>query len=111
MKPKRRLSKKDKSLLLYLETCAVDHGGLVDSCRINWDDRISAERWNEAKFVLFGRVYSKDAQRLCEGRTRTGRWTYWCELSPDAWQIAHQERMARALRMSKTRTWLKTSEK
>ena len=101
---KTDLSREEKSLLLFLETCAVDHGGLVNPAHMSAEDMVIAERWSEDSFVWFGRVLSKSLKA-------TGKYSYWCELSEAAWLLAHAERHDRAGRMAKKRIWRKTSEK
>lgn len=101
------MSRNDKSLLLYLETCAVDYGGLVEARRMNAEDLATMERWNESGFVVSGRVSSDDLRRW-ENHTR--RPTRWCELSEQAWQAAHAERRARYRRLMEKRDWTKTAE-
>jgi len=100
------MTKDEKNLLLYLETRAVDHGGRVDVTHMNQHDFDLSKKWNDEKFISFGRVYSKDCKSgLTLGLTR------WVELSEAAWKAAHDERRARAARMWAKRTWLKTEEK
>lgn len=101
------MSRNDKSLLLYLETCAVDYGGLVEARRMNAEDVATMARWNDSGFVLSGRVSSADLRRW-ENHNR--RPTQWCELSEQAWQAAHDERRARCQRLMEKRDWTKTAE-
>lgn len=91
------------SLLLFLETCAVDHGGLVDVHGMNDEDRIITNRWHEAGYIEYGRIRAHDIRNFANSSC-----THWVELSPTAFRDAHQERIARAERMKKKRTWNKT---
>ena len=100
------MSKDERSLLLYLETCAVDHGGLVDSRRMNGDDFKKAREWSEYHFIDFGRVLYADIESR-----GTNHFTHWVDMSLHAFVLAHRERVARAERMWRKRTWRKTSEK
>lgn len=86
------MDRDEKSLLLYLETRAVDYGGRVDTLHMNREDMAIAKRWNKDGFLKFGRIKFHDI-------TRKGT-THWCELSEEAWDLAHQERRARYLRIS-----------
>jgi len=95
------MDKAERSLLLYFETCAVDRGGLVDLRRMNDEDKGIKDQWNMDEFVLFGRVRFADVKNYG---------THWCELSNEAWEIAHLERMARHIRMNNKRRWLRTEE-
>jgi hypothetical protein len=88
------------SLLLFLETCAVDYGGRVDSRRMNKGDFAVVDEWKKDGYVLFGRIYSKDI---------TDR-SHWVELSNVAWNDAHAERKARFKRINDKRKWNKTEE-
>jgi len=97
----RDLSKEERSLLLYFETCAVDNYGAVDSRRMNRKDFAIVKRWASKGFVGFGRVVMASIR---EGRT------HWVELSGRAWLLAHEERRARAERMAGKRPYEKTSD-
>jgi len=99
----KRLSRQQLSLLLYLETCAVDHTGLVDQRKMNAADFRKANEWNKSGFVKFGRICSKDIGWLMP-------YTHWCEFSEDAWTATHSERKARANRLLKNRDWQRTEE-
>ncbi|MEE9158957.1 MAG: hypothetical protein V3U60_11285 [Gammaproteobacteria bacterium] len=94
------MSRDERSLLLYLETCAVDLCGRVDGCHMNEDDFDIAKGWNESGFVSFGRIVIKDHNR--QGGN-------WAELSEDAWELAHKERRARQER--NPRRYKTTAEK
>jgi hypothetical protein len=97
------LTKEQKSLLLFLETRAVDHGGLVATEHMNDDDLAQAKSWTTAGFIGFGRLAS-------ESMTHPRRSTHWVTLSDEAWKWTHAERRARNGRLYEKRTWLKTSE-
>lgn len=99
-------TKDERSLLLYLETRAVDHGGRVADANINAEDLAIAERWNAQGYVNFGRVAWED---VTAGRV-TGS-AHWCLLSPEAFEDAHRLRRERAARMWANRTWRSTAEK
>jgi hypothetical protein len=102
MKTLETMTKDEKSLLLFFETCAVDHAGKVRTAHMNDDDRKIVERWTAEGFVRYGRVAS-------EGCNEYG--THWCHLSDEAWALAHAERKARAARVWLKRTWRTTEEK
>jgi len=82
----------EKRLLLYFETCAVDHGGKVDIKRMNKEDIDIALKWNKEGFVKFGRI------RFHSIRERY----HWCELSEEAWELAQAERRAKCKRIMST---------
>ena len=106
MKTLEKMTRDERSLLLFFEACAVDHGGRVNTRHMNDEDRQIAEEWNEEGFCQFGRVGSKF---LTLKTAKLG--THWCKLSDEAWKLAHVERKARGIRMWDKRTWLTTEEK
>lgn len=96
-----QLTKEQKSLLLFLETRAVDYGGRVNISHMNAQDMIIAEKWNEEGFLAFGRIVF---------RNHNNDGTHWVKLTPEAWIEAHKERMIRAKRMWDNRTWVSTKD-
>lgn len=103
MKTLETMTREERSLLLYLETCAVDRGGRVEIARMNAEDLAIAKRWNEENFIQFGRISSKDLARSVGN--------HWCFLSEEAWRLAAEERKARALRKWSSRQWRKAGER
>jgi len=101
MKTLEAMTKDERSLLLFLESCAVDQGGSVKSVHMNGADFEIAKRWNQEGFVKFGRIRSADLSR---------GGSHWCALSDEAWILAHAERKARAVRMWDKRQWKTTEE-
>ena len=89
------------SLLLFLETCAVDFGGTVDVRHMNIEDMQIAKEWTDSGFVEFRRIPFK-AIRQRGAKTRT----HFVTLSNDAWVAAHAERRARCQRMRERIAWL-----
>ena len=90
-----------ESLLLYLETCAVDNNGRVCSTKMREPDFVIAEEWNKSGFVRFGRIEKDSVTGIC--------W-YWCELSDAAWNVAHDLRRARGKQGVAHRSYKRTSE-
>lgn len=97
------MTRAEKSLLLYFETCAVDRFGRVDGDRINEEDIETAKRWDAEGFVGFGRICSADC-------TAAGRGNLWCRLSDEAFALAHAARRERAQRDWKDRRYKRTGE-
>ncbi len=97
----KELTRDEISLLLYLETRAVDHGGLIDHRQMNTEDFANARRWNELGFIEFGRVYSKHIE---------GNLSNWVHLSDEAFALAHVLRRQRAQRQWSKRQFLKSDE-
>lgn len=103
MKTLDTMTSDEKSLLLFLETQAVDYGGLVETKkRMNKEDFDIAKKWNEEGFVKFGRI---------KFHSIIGKSTHWCELSDEAWNIAHAERKARCARIMSRQTIDKTCDR
>jgi len=86
------MTKSEKSLLLFLETCCVDSRGLIKGERMNDEDHITAERWDKICFIQFGRVSARDLHK---------GFTHWCTLSDTAWSMAWKLRRERFERMVK----------
>jgi len=97
-------TKNERSLLLYFESVAVDYGGLCQGVRMNKDDFTIAKRWNESKFIKFGRIYSKHT--ISAGAEAGGQYprTHWVVLSEEAWKLAHEERRERSKRLESNLT-------
>jgi hypothetical protein len=87
------MTRDEKSLLLFLETRAVDHSGRVDTVYMNADDLVIAKRWNEEQFIDFGRYFASD---ITAGRTY--RSSNYVRLSGAAWQTVAKLRRERAER-------------
>lgn len=96
-----KMTRDERSLLLFLETRAVDYGGRVDGRHMNGEDFEIAKRWNEQGFVFFGRIVA----RHCN--TQGGNW---CKLSASAWTLAQAERLNRAERMWLKKSWMSTAD-
>lgn len=97
-----RTSTDEMSLLLYLETRAVDHGGRVNSRHMNEADMQRVKQWNEVGFIRFGRIASQDV-------TENG--AHWVEFSDDAWAEAGALRMERGKRVWSKRRFQTIKEK
>jgi len=97
-----RASKVEVSLLLFLETCAVDKGGKIVTTHMNAEDMEIAKRWNEEGFVSFGRIASEDISQYG---------SHWCNLSETAWKSVGAARRARAMRQWGARKYTTTEEK
>jgi hypothetical protein len=107
MKTLETMTKDERSLLLFFESCAVDKWGKVNIQHMNKEDNKIAEKWNKEKFIEFGRVAS---EYLIDLDTKYGSGTHWCKLSNEAWKLAHEERQARGIRVWNKRNWKTTNE-
>lgn len=101
------MTKDERSLLLFLETQAVDYGGLVDVRHMNEDDCNIASDWNEQGFIVYERISFYSIKAVS---TATRKPTHYVILSEEAFRLAHEERIARAVRMFEKRTWNKAGE-
>lgn len=91
-----KMTKDEKSLLLYFEFCCTDRSGFVESQRMNDEDFAIAKVWGEEKFIQFGRVFGEFL--LDRRRHPRPERDHWVRLSPDAHKIALELRRQRALR-------------
>ena len=96
------MTKDERSLLLFLETCSVDYGGKIDARHMNAEDFRIAESWNKSGYIKFGRICWRD---ISEDKR-----SYWVEFSEEAWKDAHAERRARYDRIEGNRTWVRTED-
>jgi hypothetical protein len=85
-----RMSKDEKSFLLYAESCAVDQGGLLVGARMNADDHAAAKLFCDRGLMFFGRI---PAALLKGGLTAE---THYVELTLAGWELAWKLRRARA---------------
>ena len=87
------------NLLLYLETCMVDHGGAFRWNKIG-DDEIYLEEFNQEGLISFERLPSslieKHRYNLGPAGPFTHRLTYFSE---KAWNLAVELRRARSERL------------
>lgn len=91
----KELTKDEQSILLYIETRAVDYRGRLDSRQMSLEDYTILKRWYKEGFVFFSRIKMTD---MDISQTPQRYWTDFVILSPEAWQLAHETRMAKAKR-------------
>lgn len=103
------LSRDEKSLLLYFESRCVDSRGTVSTPQMNADDFEIAERWTEIGFIEFGRL-SYESVTAIQGIINKSGTTHYVQLSPEAWELAHAVRRARAERDYANRKWRTAEE-
>lgn len=87
------MTKDERSILLYAESCAVDGSGLMEAVRMNAADFENLRAMQNAGLVLSGRVpfHSKAFER---GRS------HWVTLTEDGWALASACRRLRAKQIS-----------
>lgn len=92
-------NKTERSLLLYLETCAVDDYGRVDARKINAEEMKIMDKWKKDGYIDYGRIKFKDIRASKP---------LWVVLSDDAWRDVHILREERAKRMWKNKKFSTT---
>ena len=86
------MSRDERSLLLYFESCLVNQKGYCEARRMNELDFEIAKEWIDVGFALFRRRPAK--QLVGTGTTHTHE----VRFSEEAWELAHIERRRRAER-------------
>ncbi len=79
-------------LLLYFETCAVIHAGLVVSEFMSGANFTQAHEWNEAGYIEFASLHPNKIT----DPTRSWPAQYRVSLSDEAWEAAHKARRKQA---------------
>ena len=93
---KNELTKGEKNILLYLETCLVDSRGFIQPARMNDTDWEIMDGMKEGGLIDFGRRLYKDIRAYSIGAG--GAKTHWVKFSDQAWQLAHKCRQERGER-------------
>lgn len=86
------MTKDEMSCILYLETCAVDQGGLVEGIRMNAADYAACKKFVELNLIEFRRIPA--ALLGTFARQVTDMVTF----KPGGWVLAHRLRQERAER-------------
>jgi hypothetical protein len=94
-------TKTELSLLLFIETAMVDHGGSFNPQHVNVEEFEILDWWKEEKYIDHGRIVHRDI--------KSGK-CHWVTLTSQAFADAHRERIARSVRLYNGRRWVKTSE-
>lgn len=81
------LTREEKSLLLFFETCCVDDASKVDTRRMNDKDFQIAKKFSEEKLITFKRI---KFEFLKNNKTHV------VTLSDNAWELVHKLRKERA---------------
>lgn len=89
------LSRDEKSVLLYAETCLIERGGLLEGMRMNEADIQALKKFKEAGSLDFGRIPSKTIGTLIHPHNG-GQYTHWVTFHEPAWQAAHALRRLRS---------------
>lgn len=88
------MTKDQKSVLLYAETCAVDKGSLLEGVRMNEADHEALRVLQEMGFLKYGRI----PYRLIEERPSwfQSNPTHWVKITDAGWALASACRKARS---------------
>lgn len=84
------MTRDERSCLVYVESCAVDCGGMLTGERMNADDHAALKRFAEDGLLTSGRIPA-----CLLGKGPRGL-THWAKLTDAGWSLAHQLRRARA---------------
>lgn len=87
------LSKSERGILLYAETCLVDFGGLLEGRRMNNADIDALKKFQQAGVLEFGRIPLKTLGMLMKAGREP---TYWVTFNDASWALAHALRRHRA---------------
>ena len=91
------MTRDQRSILLYAESCAVEHGGLLEGIRMNKDDHAALDDLAQAGMLTWGRTPGKLLG------TFQRNVTHWCDLTEAGWALAFQLRRERAAKPNASR--------
>lgn len=94
--PPSELTKNQRSILLYCETCLVDKSGLLEGIRMNTDDLADLKIYQDAGILTFGRI---PAALLLIGNAHNPSATHWVRFTDAAWALAGACRRVRAMQV------------
>lgn len=89
----KELTKDQRSALLYVETCVVDYGGLLEGRRMNTEDHESLRQMQAIGWLTWGRIPSSLLGRHDFTHSTPN---HWARLTASGWKVAHACRMIRA---------------
>lgn len=90
------MNKDERSMLVYAETCVVDHSGLLEGKRMNRADMDALKKFKAAGLLDYGRI---PAALLNSSYGKT----HWVTFNESAWTLAHQLRRVCAQQIGPTR--------
>ncbi len=94
------LTRAERSILLYAETCVVDGSGLMAGARMNEEDIAALKKFREAGVLDFGRIPFHTVNEL---RQPSVKLTHWVTFRDAAWELAHALRRERAKQIGPNR--------
>ena len=84
------ITRDQRSILMYAETCAVDYGGLLEGIRMNKDDHAALDELAAAGILTWARIPGKMLGQFKRNAT------HYCDLTEEGWALVHALRRARA---------------
>lgn len=84
------LTKAQRSMLVYAESCLVDQGGLLQAIRMNDDDYAALKHFADQGLLQYGRIPFKALETLAH--PSAGPLTHWVTFTDEGWALAHQLR-------------------
>lgn len=89
------MTKDEKSIILYAETCIVDKGSLMEGARMNAADHEALKRFQAAGILTYGRILS-----CCPTPSHfSSQPTHWVRFTDEAWTLATALRRQRATQL------------
>lgn len=86
------LTKNQRSILVYAETCLVDKSGLLSGERMNRQDLDDLDMFQAESYLRYGRIKLD----LIPPRSGADHFTHWVIFNPRAWALASELRQLRA---------------
>jgi len=91
------ITRDQRNILMYAETCAVDYGGLLEGIRMNAADLVALDQLEAAGILKHGRIPGKLLGTFARSVS------YWCDLTEAGWTLAYQLRRERAMKPNSAR--------
>ena len=90
-----KLTRDQKSVLLYAETVIVDRGGLLTGARMNADDIANLKTFQDAGLLRFGRIPFALIKKASDSADSYPS-THWIEFTEKAWSLVGELRRTRS---------------
>lgn len=94
------VTRDERNLILYFETCLVDAYGRAEGHHMNKEDIAIAKHLKALNLIQFGRLRMKAIQKL-RGDPNGSIFTHYVRFSDKMWTFAHRLRRERSERMLK----------
>lgn len=90
------LTRDERSVLLYAESCMVDQGGLLEGARMNASDFEALNKFQAEGLLIWGRI--PGAMLGKHGFSKSSP-THWVRFATEAWALAAELRQRRSLQV------------